>query len=239
MTVAIVSPFYFCSDPARAEITRRVFKHYSLIDAVFIGVGSEGDLSREIFCRDHPESQYREFVQDFDIPGPAGSRELREKFNFAVRAAREYEPDRVFIVGSDDMIPPQFFRESDADLLGLSPGSGSGVYFWPYRSARAFWWEGYAPDSDVQCVGGVLGMSLRLLDELDWRPFQFKSDEIGLERYVRATSGSVELRSGMPSWHPKAHAVLNSFDLILRNRRLVNAAPDVLAEFLEYWECLA
>ena len=30
-TILVVCPFYFCGDPIRKEITRRVFKHYALM----------------------------------------------------------------------------------------------------------------------------------------------------------------------------------------------------------------
>lgn len=242
MTIAVVCPFYFCSDHDRADITRHVFKHYAnMPDITFIGVGSEADLSREMFCEHHAEGEYREFEQYWDgnLVGPNGCAGLRRKFNAAVQAARDYEPEAVFLVGSDDIVPSAFFTPSDEELVGLGQGVDGGCYFWPYGLNVSYWWYGAsAQRHKTMFAGGCLGFSLDLLDRLDWAPFAFEGDEVGLEQHVRETTGSLEARYGMPAWHPKARRVLNDMTTLSANLTLLTSDPAFTARFLDYWNTL-
>lgn len=242
MTIAVVCPFYFCYDPVRADITRHVFAHYATMpDITFIGVGSEGDLSRGLFAEHFPEAQYREFAQYWqpESIGPTGSAGLRRKFNAAVGAAREYEPDIVFCLGSDDMIPEAFFTPSDRELVGLGQGAGSGAHFWPYGLDVSYWWYGSSRNTaKTRLAGGVLGFSIDLLDKLGWEPFQFEGDEVGVEKYVRNSTGSVEERFGMPAWHPKGARVLNDMWNLHMHLTLITDDPALTSEFLDYWHAL-
>lgn len=239
MSTTIVSAFFFCTDPVRSEITRKVFEHYARVpDSTFIGVGSERDVSQRVLWDANPKAQYLEFWQDWpDVP-PFGHEGLRRKYNTAVSAARDHDPEFVFCLGSDDLVPVEFFTPSDRLLVGNAQGEGSGAFFWPYGSERAFWWDGRSPFSERgKFSGGVLGFHRDLLDELDWQPFRFKGDELGIEKYVIEThgDGALDAREGMPAWHPKSGAVLNSMRLIRTHLELHDADPDTTKQFLDYW----
>lgn len=245
MTVAIVCAFYFCRNAHRRTITEKVFKHYASVpDSIFIGVGSEGHVSQELLERANPEARYLEFDQDWDYVPPFGHDGLRRKYNYCVEAAREYDPDVVFCLGSDDLVPHAFFTPptDDALLIGAGQGPDGGAFFFEYQNSNAFWWDGRSPFGDERgsFSGGVLGFSPELLDALDWRPWQFDGDELGIERHVAKTYGPdvLEARYGMPSWHPKCPSVLNSMDLIQRNLTLEDADPEVTRHFLDYWASL-
>lgn len=242
MTIAIVCPFYFCFDRARADITKRIFKHYASVpDSIFIGVGSEGEVSEQLLRQAAPKAVYREYVQDFNCVPPYGSDSLRRKYNATVSAAREFDPDYVFCLGSDDMVPAEFFTPSDADLVGCGQGENGGAYFWPYGSQTAYWWDGHSPFSKRGVFsGGVLGFAPSLLDALDWAPFQFDGDELGVERFVQSDDRfTLEPRYGMQTWHPKSGAVLNTMKLIRTHLVLEEVDPEITKRFLDYWETLA
>lgn len=245
MTIAIVCAYYYCRDAYRRDITERIFRHYASVpDSIFIGVGSEGHVSREVLERANPEARYLEFDQDWDYVPPRGHDGLRRKYNFAIEAAREYSPTAVFALGSDDLVPHAFFTNlGDGKMLaGAATGEGSGAYFWPHMSRHALWWDGRSADGSARgsFCGGVLGFSPQLLDDLDWAPWRFEGDEVGIERYVRETYGAdaLDARTGVPSWHPKTTAVLNSMAALKQNLALRDVEPSVLKPFLDYWATL-
>lgn len=242
MNAVVVCPFFFCYDAVRADITRHVFAHYAtMTNITFIGVGSEGDLSREMFAEHFPDQNYREFPQYWsgESLGPTGSAGLRRKFNAAVAAAREYEPDVVFLVGSDDMVPEAFFTPTDEEIVGLGQGADGGAHFWPYGLDVSYWWYGSSRSAaKTRLAGGVLGFSIDLLDKFGWEPFQFPGDEVGVENYVRNSTGAVEERFGMPAWHPKGKRVLNDMHNIHSHLTLISDDPLLTAEFLDYWHAL-
>jgi hypothetical protein len=245
VTVAVAIPFYFCYDRERADVTRRLFRHYawSVPDVLVIGVGSEGDVSREMFCEQFPESHYVEFEQDWDSVPAGGSPGLRRKFNAAVAATREYEPDLVFLAGSDDFMPPKFFAPSDSDLVGNAVGpNGGGGYFWEYEHRDlAYWWSGENRAHGHVLGPGPTGMSRKLLDELEWRPFQFSGDEYGVHRHVledNPSKFSVETRKWVHGWHPKVECVLNTLARVREAVHLDRVERDTIDEWLQYWDAL-
>lgn len=241
LTVAIVVPYFYCFDRARADITKRVFRHYSSVpDSIFIGVGSEGPRSRTLLAEANPAAQYREFVQDWTYVPPSGNKDLRRKYNATVAAAREFDPEYVFCLGSDDLVPVEFFTPSGADLVGCGQGEEGGAYFWPYRSQTAYWWDGHSPFSKRgQFSGGVLGFSPKLLNALDWAPFQFDGDELGVEKFVQDDERfTLESRYGMQTWHPKSRSVLNTMTLIRTHLVLEEVDSEITKRFLDYWNTL-
>jgi hypothetical protein len=244
MTVAVVCPFFFCADPDRLEITRRIFRHYSTVPNItFIGVGSEQDLSRQTFAEYHDEANYREFYQWWDTKLPAnGSAGLRRKFNEGINAAREYNPDFVYIVGSDDLLPAEYFVARDADLVGSAKGHGSGAYFWEYGDRNnAWWWDGESNNyRDMPFGCGALGFSTRLLDRLDWTPFVRQGDEYGVQGWALEQADlEIEAIAGLPGWHPKTDAVLNTITFIAGRHSLVRVTGAPFEKFLAYWDSLA
>lgn len=209
-------PFYFCANPQRAEVTRRVLRHLARvaedIDAVVIGLGSEGDISRNLWREFFDVSTYSEFPQMWARLGSAGHPLLRAKFDECVRRAAIYNPSRVFIGGSDDIIPAEWFRQafkSDADLIGVS--GGAHIVRYDSTSHVEVWdWDGrYAGHDDITFCGGGFVLSRALLDAWDWAPFRDGADEIGTERRARREGFRVECIDG-PFWAVKVPgAVLN------------------------------
>lgn len=244
--IAIVCAFYYCRNRDRRDITSRIFKHYSSVpDSVFIGVGSEGHVSKQVLEDANPNAEYHEFFQNWTDCPPNGHEGLRSKYNFAVEAARAYDPDVVFCLGSDDLFPHALFTPPapGKQLVATGQGERGGAFFWKHDSRDAFWWDGRSPFGDARgkFCGGVLGFSPELLDDLDWAPWQFPGDEVGLEAYVHDTYGAdaLEPRYGMPAWHPKTTAALNDMTLIETNLTLEPVGDDVLQPFLDYWGTLA
>jgi hypothetical protein len=215
---AIVCPFYFTADSIRHDVTRRIFRHYAEMPFPFIGVGSEGDTSRRLFgdvfgaC-----DRYVEYPQDFDcfaerVPG-AGCEGLRRKFDYAIQQAREWDPDYVFCTGSDDFVPTEFYnRKHSADLIGVG-GEGASTNLWHTGThgyakviTSGFEWKG------AHLLGGPLGFSRALLDELEWAPFALPNCEVGAEILVRERGGTIDAWPGS-FWQVKTEKVLNPIGL--------------------------
>lgn len=241
----ICLPIYFCEHPVRADVTRRVLRHLRRVaeevDAVVIGVGSEGDISRDLWREFFDVSTYSEYPQVWARIGPAGHPLLRAKFDETLRRCAIYNPARVFIGGSDDIIPMEWFRrafKSDADLVGVTGGAhvvridgGSHLEIWE--------WDGkYPGHGDIEFCGGGFLLSRNLLDAWDWAPFKDSSDEIGVERRARRRHFIVEGIEGR-YWAAKVPgAVLNAPGMAPRYGA-TQAGQAVRAEWTKVWAGLA
>jgi hypothetical protein len=211
------------------------------IDCTFIGVGSEGELSRSMFCDFFPETQYLEHPQwwkDADI-GPGGSAGLRHKFNKGIHRSYQFDPEMVFLIGSDDFYPRSMFAPSDADLIGGAAGQDGGLFFWQYGSLdEAWYWDGKSSGLDL--IGGCLGFSTRLLDAYGWMPFQWEGDEAGVVRNITADDRwTIEPRARCWGWHPKTGRTLNSLQRVMAWHDLTAAPRDEVDGWLAYWDSLA
>lgn len=237
--VVVVCPFFYCSHPQRAEITRRVFRHYAKGDFTFLGIGAEGDLSRDLFCEIFPEDQYREYTVPIPDPGSSGNAELHAKSMYAFDEAREYNPKYVFHVGSDDVAPLEFFKPFDADFRGFAQGEDGGFYMWHHGTSDYAWVPGdydhYPPWHDVKICAAILGWKATLLDDFGWR-FVFDHGEIGIERDIRAAGYEVEEVRGMAPWIVKCDAQLNPWELWSHTRQFVSREKS--DEFQKYWRSL-
>lgn len=243
-----VCPFYTYGDEDRIEITRRVFRHYARIEGLtFVGVGSEGAMSRDLFCEENDEARYFEYEQDFDAEkvGAGGSDGLRAKFNWSISQARAFDPDVVYTVGSDDLVAGRHLTSPvDAMLTGIATGPGGGVCFWRYGTDDCFRLEdARIVYPDIRFAGGCLGVRRDLLDLLDWRPYQFTGDEYGLERHVRAEYGpeAIDARFGVPYWSAKCGRVLNGYQLLKQMQQFrIVPVPDIeWIAFKTLWDSLA
>lgn len=234
-TVAVACSFYFCADEERAEITRRVFRSYAELPVLFIGLGSEGRCSRELFCETFPAEQYVEYPQHFLRPESWGSPGLRAKFDAAVQACRPYGTEWVFHVGSDDLAPPETFAPSlTADLVGV----GGGSYLWAHGTDR-FEYVAHPQPEPLQCSGGPLGFSRRYLDAIAWSPFANRGCEQGAELMARRHAFEVEARP-WPFWQIKGGIVLNPIDLFDRHAPVrVDPTDIAVRDFLTRWDSLA
>lgn len=233
--VVVACSFYFCTDEERAEITRRVFRSFAKIPGIlFIGVGSEDDTSRDLFCEMFPEEQYVEYPQTFSRPPAWGSPGLRAKFDAAVQACHPYNPEWVFHVGSDDLAPAHTYRPAlTADIVGV----GGGSYLWQYGTDRYEYLEHPQP-TGFTCSGGPLGFSRRYLDAIDWQPFASPDCEVGAERMARRLGYEVEARPDA-FWQIKCRRVLNGIDLFERHSPMTLSPTSVdVRSFLRRWSDL-
>lgn len=244
-------PFFYVADATRKAVTRKVFRHYANIaekfDLAVVGVGSEGLLSRKLWCEFFPEVNYHEYPQIWTVsPGGAGSDGLRAKFDETVRAARVFDPERVFIGGSDDLITAGFFERaftSNADLIGVGNGPDGGVRIVRLRRREVYDWDGsYRWAPDLEFCGGGLVLSRALLEEWEWAPFSDPGDEVGIERRARAQDARCEAfyprRDDFCFWAVKTEqAVLNGWKQVARMKP--HRAPrEAFAEFDELWSTL-
>jgi hypothetical protein len=153
----------------RPELTNVVLGAYDNIrrflapelDLRLLAVGSEGMESRRL-CERHGF----DYVEFPNTP-------LSHKWNAGVRAAQEYDPDGLVIVGSDDLMSAGVFPaygqklQNGLDLFGLTD-----LYFFDAASGRLGYWAGYgkAPDGgDGDPIGCGLCFSRALLERTDWR----------------------------------------------------------------------
>jgi hypothetical protein len=170
----------------------------------------------------------------------AGSPGLRAKFDETVRRARIFNPRRVFIGGSDDVIPVEWWREawkSEADLIGVSGGARIVRLHQtrPVASAVTEWAGTYAWAPEVEFCGGGVVLGRDLLDAWNWAPFRDPNCEIGVEKRAREEHWIVEAIEGR-YWSVKVPgAVLNEAN---RATRAGAVAVDARAEWTELWESL-
>lgn len=249
MPDVLAIPFYFVADPERCEVTRKVFGHYAKVAADLslevVGVGSEGARSRRLWGEFFPDANYREYRQRWQGSASAvGSRLLRLKFDATVRATRQFDPQRVFIIGSDDILTAGFFAEaveSHADLVGVAGGTRDAVRLVRRSTEQVFVWDGRYPWApDVACCGGGFGFSRRLLEEWRFAPFSEPGCEVGIERRARTDGASIltlpPAARSFRFWAVKGESgVLNGWDDI--GQLGLREAP-LWTEFTDLWDAL-
>ncbi|MBT8397680.1 MAG: hypothetical protein KJN92_11975, partial [Gemmatimonadetes bacterium] len=152
----------------RPELTRAVLGIYRQmqrsvaeeVDLRLLAVGSEGLRSRKM-CEDH----------GFDYIEHANS-PLSHKWNAGVDAARDYDPDGLVIVGSDDLVSKEMFRayadrlSDGVDFFGLED-----LYFFDAATGLLGYWSGYGslyPARKGEPIGCGRCFSRRLLDSTFW-----------------------------------------------------------------------
>lgn len=86
------------------------------------GVGSEGFLSKDLFCKFFPEENYLEFAQDWTYVPSGGCEGLTRKYNASLQFVLENSnADFISIVGSDDFISKEYFDNfDDQSVTGIS-----------------------------------------------------------------------------------------------------------------------
>lgn len=121
-SIAMVIPFYYCFNNENYSITSKLFKHYSNMNIEVFGVGSEGSLSKDLFCKFFPESNYLEFPQDWTYVPSGGCEGLTRKYNTSLDfVLKNSEADFISIVGSDDFISKEYFYNFDSQgVTGIS-----------------------------------------------------------------------------------------------------------------------
>lgn len=244
MRVAVCFPFFTFGDPERHEITRKLLHHWATLDGhefVLVGTGSEGTLSRDLWCQYHPADRYFEYDQTLwdRPPGSGSSPGLIDKLNRTVQYARDFHPDRVLLVGSDDYLSADYLDAvlaSDADLTGPSNA------FLSHRDERV-WWDGqWGPTwRHLRACAGIYSFTPEALDLAGWRPWQYGSHEGNLEdTFTREFGCTLEPIDGrLGYWMVKCDAVLNSLQLMRdHGYRIEPASAEDVAKFHEVWERL-
>lgn len=136
---------------------------------VFVA-GSEGDVSRNL-----AESFGFEYVETPNAP-------LFNKWNVAVQLAREWEPDYVLMMGSDDVMSAAMLRRYFAPMRSRFDLIGSlDWFFYDLPSGRAVHWRGYTGDRRGKLCGAGRMLSRSLLDRLEWQPWQAQVDGEGMD----------------------------------------------------------
>ncbi len=157
----------------RPELTRVVLSYYSMlkrelegkIQLELLAVGSEGKQSRQL-C----ESCGFDYVEYQNQP-------LSDKWEYGINRCRDYNPDAVIIVGSDDLISQSLIEFYDRKLKeGLVFCGITDAYFLDLQTEKMIHWVGYTSQVDAVRLGETTGMgrclSKPLLERLDfsiWR----------------------------------------------------------------------
>jgi hypothetical protein len=161
-TICLVSAFW-----KRPTLTNKIFAHYNLlredvandIDLINIAVGSEGVKSRRI-----AERNGFKYLEHENLP-------LSKKWDSGVAFTRQFEPDAIIIVGSDDII--------DANLLislikkidqGRLVVGIQDLYIYDKSGKTLNYWPGYGEEDhrNGETIGLSRMISRNLLERVDF-----------------------------------------------------------------------
>lgn len=158
----------------RHELTKFVFNHYnkiakkkSKVEIILCAAGSEGIISESIAVNNGFN-----YIEVNNYP-------LSTKHNKLLKYAREFNPDAVVLIGSDDMLSPNMFYlyadkiNQGIDLFGFSD-------FYMY-DRQMYHWNGYEGLRIGESIGAGRMFSKRLLDSLDWDLWGAKEINSGLD----------------------------------------------------------
>jgi hypothetical protein len=166
-----------------AKSCRVLIEQISESDIEIVVAGSEGLRSRKMV------EQYG--FHYVEVPNDP----LATKHNAAMLKARTLKPDYVLCVGSDDLIPPDLFREylvhmkAGIDFIGVTD-----FYFYDTASGKSAYWGGYR---DPRRIGHTAGagrvISARLLSLWDWKPWEIRDSKVldnSMQNKLRTTPHS-------------------------------------------------
>jgi hypothetical protein len=151
----------------------------SKFDIITLSVGSEHQESLKL-CRDFG-------INYCEYP----NKPLGAKFNAGMLAMREFRPDYVTIMGSDDLLSTETFAkiwnycEQGVEMVGFLD-----LYFFDLLTGKLVYWPGYGnrgTKADSARKGEAIGLgrtlSARVLDKMSWQPW--KSDiDMSLDWYM-------------------------------------------------------
>jgi hypothetical protein len=153
----------------RLELFAAVLQHINRLDLdhdVRVCVaGSEGSDSRSA-----AESHGAWYVEVPNSP-------LGTKANAAVQLCREHNPDGIIGMGSDDFVTAPIlerwadFLDAGVDYMGVLD-----IYAYSPRTRRLRYWPGYEGFREGEPVGPARCHSARLMECLDWQPFNAEQD---------------------------------------------------------------
>lgn len=205
MYISLSIPFYNYNDKysLRYAITKKCFQHYSDIQlrlkekGIFLHisfVGSEGEFSKELCAPfiNNGMNEYSEYTQ----PVKFTSDGLRAKYNHCFAIAKHFWGDAFAlhcIVGSNDFVFDNVFEQlvncTESDLIGVAAnGARNNLTVLDYLNRRAFLSDGIYPVTSNfrnELIGGFYALGRNLLGKLEWKPFQFPNDEVGMESHCK------------------------------------------------------
>lgn len=196
----------------RHTLTNHLLTYYHAlevpgIETIVVVVGSEGNVSRWV-------ARGLEYVETSNRP-------LDHKYDVGFKYCRQFEPDAVCLVGSDDFITEPYFswamREvaHSADLLGLLE-----LHLADLSRRRILYWSGYQGKRCGEPIASGRIYSRRLLDAMDWAPHAgpegyadtVRDDERSFEHALRCGAGIQTTRManiGCQFWAVKTGSELN------------------------------
>lgn len=152
------------------------------VELVLLAVGSEGKFSRDL-C----ESHGFDYLEHPNSP-------LSDKWDFGLGRTREYDPDGVVIMGSDDFVTANLFSRY-ADLLDegvLFMGLTDGYFFDLASRDSVIHWNGYGgligengmPNRLGETIGMGRLLSAKLLEMLDYSIWGGLKIDRSLDRHM-------------------------------------------------------
>lgn len=122
--------------------------------------GSEGETSRDMVTK-----------EGFDyIEHP--NQPLGQKFNAALQLAKDFDPDFVFLTGSDDLISPRTFQIY-LDIIGkyrrIASIGTKDFYFYHLPTGKASYWGGYINHRKGNTCGAGTMLSREFVELWNWK----------------------------------------------------------------------
>lgn len=142
-------------------------------DCPLVAVGSEGDASSILVAA----AECWDYVEAPNDPRPA-------KWNAGLREMRDFAPDIVVILGSDDFVSPGYFDAiRTLAASGFDYGGLLDCYVWRAADEEAVRWPGYPPESHRhgETIGSGRWFTRRVLDALHWKLWPEDGRSVGLD----------------------------------------------------------
>lgn len=119
----------------------------------------------------------------------ARNKPLGNKWNQSFRRAQEFNPDAIVFVGSSDWLSDDWFRimKPYVDTHGFAGVPGCHLADLGREEIRLVNWPGYVGERSDECIGVGRMLSRRLLDAIDWLPFDPQFDN-SLDRSMKDRS---------------------------------------------------
>ena len=157
MKLLVVTTIY-----GRQKLTDFVFEYYknikkelkNIIDFNLLVCGSEGKISEEL-----TKKHGFEYTEHSNFP-------LSQKHNHLFKTAKNYNPDVVVLIGSDDLISKEtFIKYKEFSELGLDYVGFKDLYMY---DGTLYYWSGYGKERNNETIGAGRFYSKNILDKCDW-----------------------------------------------------------------------
>lgn len=165
----------------RYELTNYVLNYYNKlrqhfsekVELILVCAGSEGELSKK-----QATKHGFNYVECENSP-------VSKKHNIACMECKQFNPDAVIYVGSDDVISYGLFGKY-IDLINLNYDfvGVKDVYF--LKKDSLLYWSGYKVGHNryMEPIGPGKMFSKNLIEKLNWKPWGDSNVNKGLDSYV-------------------------------------------------------